>query len=137
MPPYPDEPLPVLNLSLKEFNEKAYQLLNYSFSNRVDPMHHKFVNFVLAGRYQEHHSPDEHRVYIDIHKNTASTADLEGLQITRDYDSVIGITDNLPFRLSIAIYPLPNFALSLKKSNHLMRTISTPVSITVLPKRLL
>ena len=131
MPSYPDEPLPELQLSLKGFNDIAYNLLDYSTSNRVDPMHHRFVNFVLAGRYRPHLSDQEWRVSIDVHKGLTPTDELENITITRDYDSVIGITTKLPFRTSIALCPIPNFAFSLKKSNHLVRTIQPTVSESI------
>ena len=128
MPSYPDEPLPTLTLSIKEFNEIAYQLLDYSHSNRVDPMHHKFVNFVLSGRYTVLPHGQEHRVHIDVTKDVTPTQDIQSLKLCRDYDSIIGLTENLPFRVTMAMHPIPPFSMSLKKSNHLMKTIITAVS---------
>ncbi|KIP01233.1 hypothetical protein PHLGIDRAFT_80839 [Phlebiopsis gigantea 11061_1 CR5-6] len=128
MPPYPDETLPSLTLSIKEFNDIAYKLLDHSYSNDVDPMNHTFVNFMLSGRYKDPDNGAEKRVRIDPCKGLASTSTIEDIEITRDYDSIIGISNNFPFSVPIAIYPIASFSLSLKKSNHLYKTIVTPVS---------
>ena len=127
MPPYPDEDLPKLTLSLKEFNDIAYRLLDHSLSNAVDPKHHTFVNFVLSGRYTDPEDNLQKRINIDVLKDVTPTRDIEDFKITRDYDSIIGISNNLPFTIPIAIYPIPPFDQSLTKSNHLYKSIRAPV----------
>lgn len=139
MPPYPDEIFPAFTLSLHEFNEKAYNLL---VAEHDDPLKPEFVNLVLAGRCfapsQDEEAGQEeeieHRVHINVRQGLASAEDKE-FNVTRDYDSIIGITENLPFRVPLAIYPIPNFKESLSGSIHITKMITSPVSTPRMPKQ--
>ena len=126
MAAYPDEPLPTVTMLLQEFNEVAQGLLTRSAEAEDDPLRHAFTNFVLAGRYVGP-GGQEQRVHIDVMKNIEETRNLANLSISRDYDSLIGISDRLPFRCSLGFYPLPNFRECLSKTNHLKWCVSAPV----------
>ena len=118
---YPDEQLPTAVYSLQEFNQIAQELYSANELDRLD-----FVNFVLGGRRKTENRVE--RVHIDVFQNHISLAGRDDITITRDYDSLIGITSNLPFCLPIAIYPAANFRDSLKTSNHIKKSIQLPVS---------
>lgn len=124
MPPYPDETLPVAKLSLRSFNRRAYKILKKDLRNFP---HKRFVEFVLGGRLIKGDGV-ERRVYMDVLRGIEPTAALENLNVTRDYDSLIGISENLPFNVALALYPVPNFRESLKRTNHLTKRILVTVS---------
>src|SRR6266404_6524552 len=47
---------------------------------------------------------------------------------TRDFDSAIGVTCNLPFTAAFDVFPVPPFRYTLKKSNHVLGPIYPAVS---------
>ncbi|EKM49390.1 uncharacterized protein PHACADRAFT_33457 [Phanerochaete carnosa HHB-10118-sp] len=120
MPPYPDEQLPTETLSMQEFVELAKETL----TGRLTVP--DFVRLVLAGRKKT--AAGERRLNINVFKDCVSPADIDNIAVTRDFDSIIGITTNIPLRTSLAVYPAANFRDSLLKSNHLKKTIRLAVS---------
>ena len=123
MASYPDEPLPTVTLSLKEFNARAYEIFA---SGLADPNNVKFISFVLAGRTKLPNGQPA-RVVVDPTKGLEAMEDLGGIQLSRDYDSIIGISRTLPYTCKMAVFPLPNFKETMKRTNHLMKTIKLPV----------
>lgn len=109
--------LPTRNWSLEQFVETAKQIL---LSGRDDAIH-RFLQFVLAGKsFDPAGRAKRVRLIPSMHTPAVDTL---RLRATRDFDSLIGITTSLPFRRAIAIYPLPNFQDTLRKSNHLVKQI--------------
>lgn len=115
--------LPTVEWSLKQFVDHAKEVL---FAHEGDAIH-RFLQFVLAGKVVDP-TPGSRRVRLNPLLDAEQAAS-PSLRATRDFDSLIGITDNLPFRRSIAVYPIPNFRDSLQKSNHLSRSIKYQVCI--------
>lgn len=111
MPPLP-EWLPTDVWTLEQFVREAETLHGQQDIYR-------FVQLVLAGKAYRGSEP--FRVRLD----PLAGADLntDRLIAVRDYDSLIGITDDLPFRRSIALYPVPNFQDTLSRPNHLTRLV--------------
>ena len=124
MPPYPDEQLPSVTYSIQEFNARAKAIL--TGGARIP----EFVNFALAGRVVD--GVGQKRVTIDVFKDCEQLQGRDDVTTTRDYDSVIGVTRNLPFCGPFSIYPAPNFRDCLTRSNHLKKRIQLPVSTAVL-----
>jgi hypothetical protein len=123
MPPYPDEQLPTVTWSIQQFSEHARAVLQNS-DDVPD-----FVNFVLSGRTTAEQG-GEIRVNIDIFQDCILPNDLP-IELTRDFDSLIGITTNLPFQRSLALYPAAPFRDTMVKSNHLKKTIQLPVRLAL------
>lgn len=46
------------------------------------------------------------------------------LTLTRDFDSLVGITNDLPFQVSFSIYPVPRFRDTMSADNHFTRRIT-------------
>jgi hypothetical protein len=110
---YPDENLPALQMDLGEFVRKSQELSEGDDSDA-------FARFVLAGRL----ATDQglHRVFINARQN--AHAPPEGtFDVRRDFDSAIGITQDLPFTAALSVYPMPSFEDTLKKDNHLFGEI--------------
>src|SRR5262245_41174959 len=106
---HPDEDLPELQISLTQFVAIAGQL--FADGQNSDA----FVRFVLAGRLQSH------RIFVNARQET-SAPPLGQYQLRRDIDSVIGITNDLPFRATLAIFPVPSFRDTLTKDVHVKYT---------------
>lgn len=117
---YPDErELDALQFSFMEFCEKAKQLYTDLQRSGTDDeeIHHAklFYRFVLAGRARTEEDIPRH-----ITLNTLDNLpDVNDFNITRDYDSLIGISDDLPYTSHIQLTPVPPFTSTLKTSNHM------------------
>ncbi|EMD31648.1 hypothetical protein CERSUDRAFT_100111 [Gelatoporia subvermispora B] len=108
--PYPDEPLSSQHLTLGDFCLRANTLLE---EERVDD----FTRFVLAGR-DSSGSGNASRIFIDAIQSL-SHPPLNTVHVTRDYDSVIGISRTLPYAWPLAYLPMPSFRDTLTKSLHI------------------
>jgi hypothetical protein len=107
---YPDEPIPEIQMSLREFHQTASRILN-----GPDTVY-DFCRMVLAGRVDV--DGTEHRIFVNARQ------DLEEIRpslltITRDYDSICACTHNLPFIAPFSIFPIPPFREALTSDNHL------------------
>lgn len=132
MSAHPDALLPKLELSLRQFNNLANNL-----HDNPDPTiesHQKvmdYIRVVLEGRYTE--NDEERRIYIDGMKGlTPGSVIPYGLvpeqneyQISRDFDSVIGYSDTLPYAIPIAAYVVPPFNEGIRKDLHIKTDITT------------
>ncbi|KAG1865185.1 hypothetical protein C8R48DRAFT_601387 [Suillus tomentosus] len=92
----PDEDLPAIQFSLREFVSAAEQMF-------TPDQQENFLHFVLAGRLQ-HHDRLAH-IFINARQG-AHTPLISEYQLYRDIDSVMSITWDLPFKLPITIFPL-------------------------------
>ena len=78
----------------------------------------QFVRFMLAGRQ----SVDED----GLETRTATLNPCQGLnplrsdrlQVSRDFDSLIGSTLDFPYTVSVAVFPVPAFRETLTQANH-------------------
>lgn len=110
---FPHETLPTEQLSLEEFTAIMQQASSRS------PM--EFINAALCGR-----------VSIDEVPYRASVNARQGLHpptlpiFTRDFDSAIGVTRNLPYTSPFNIFPVSNFRDTLTKPNHVQGPIHLP-----------
>lgn len=111
---YPDDrEVNPVQLTLSEFVEEAVPYYTASQNgNRDDEL--KFLKFALAGRRG-----------LDLNNQRSITLNpIQGLrnidQITasRDYDSLIGTTKTLPYRVPLTVWPIPSFRDTLKSNNH-------------------
>ena len=108
---YPDEDLPQLQMSLREFVEKATDIL--TGPNDI----YEFCRMVLAGRLDV--DGVQHRIFVNARQ------DLEPIHpsrftLTRDYDSISACSKNLPFTVPFSVYPVAPFKEILTKDNHLI-----------------
>lgn len=67
-----------------------------------------FVRYVLAGRDGEDH------IFVNAAQGLDALED-STFDVTRDFDSAIGITENLPFIAPLAIFPLSPFSETLTR----------------------
>lgn len=113
MPPLgrsPHEDLPFEQISFRHFVRHAQVLLQ---AGNVAA----FIQFVLCGR-KIMQDGTQSRVIVNARQGaSAPNMALDTCQITRDLDSIIGISRNLPYTAPLALYPLPPFRDTLKKSN--------------------
>jgi hypothetical protein len=64
---------------------------------------------------------DAIQAFIDVSKN--SLTDHANISISRDFDSLIGISNELLLTSAISVYPVPNPAGALTTSIHLKRSV--------------
>lgn len=125
--PYPDDHLPNQRpRSLHEMNEEFEELLigpNRSTGH--------FARLILAGRYRgdmSESSANDFRYKINVRSGLVGTAHRrEDYVITGDWDSAIGMTEDLPFTVAMAIFAVPPFRDTLKKTNHIRGRASVDV----------
>ncbi|KAG6370137.1 hypothetical protein JVT61DRAFT_12439 [Boletus reticuloceps] len=121
-PGYPDDrDQNAAQLSLEQFCHKANQLYValQNSSDEEEAEHAKrFTQFVLAGRTRNRHGVPGH-----ITVNACQgLVDIDEFKVTRDYDSLIGISKDLPFTTHLELMPVPPYKLTLSSPNHLNGT---------------
>lgn len=121
--PYPDEALPAEQISLPTFLQRAEHLLALALKNNDL---HPFVEFVLAGRCRQ---PDGSitRIFLNPRQGIPSPLGPD-LQVTRDIDTVIGFSTNLPFCTAMELFPVASFRDTLTEPIHLKRKVKNSVS---------
>jgi hypothetical protein len=88
----------------------------------------KFFRFVLAGRTQV----DDITRHITLNA-CQGLQEPEAYEVTRDYDSLIGVSTDLPYRSHLALNPVPPFKETLFKPNHMKSIVYRDVS-NITPK---
>lgn len=115
--------------TFREFVTEARDLYRASIAPEREPNSElKFLKFVLAGR-RGMHLEDQ----TDVSLNTAQgLPPFRRVTVTRDYDSLIGITRGLPYRVPMAIWPVPPFRDVLKQNAHILASVWVD-GVSVLP----
>lgn len=118
---YPDErERDPIQLGFHEFCMKADELYvslqeNTATDEEEALAAKEFYRFVLAGRT---HGPDHEPAHITLNVHSG-LQDNRGYQVSRDYDSLIGISHDLPYSRHVQLTPVPPFRHTLKKNNHM------------------
>ncbi|KAI6115495.1 hypothetical protein EDD16DRAFT_1708646 [Pisolithus croceorrhizus] len=97
-------------LSLSQFVNIAHQL-----GTRPDGAN-KHVQFVMASRQNQRGTQYIVRVNPLMDEPDINPDDFTFIH---DYDSIIGFSDNLPFRVPLGIFLVPPFNETLKKESHI------------------
>lgn len=130
---HPDALLPKQELSLRQFNNLASGF--HDDPNPAIPNEDKvtdFVRTVLEGRYYGDDDV-ERRIYIDAIKGLREgtlapyghpPAETQ-YQLCRDYDSIIGYSDNLPYDTALGAFVVPPFKEGIRKNLHITVPITT------------
>lgn len=127
---YPDDrEIDAIQLSFQEFCDKARDLflaLQDASSEQEEKAAAKaFYRFVLAGRtYSEDHIPK----HITVNACQGLSPEVD-YSITRDFDSLIGYSKDLPYTQHIELSPIPNFRFTLKTNNHMLALAYNHVSL--------
>lgn len=105
---------PVVTHTLRQFSDRAYGL------HEDEDTDDKFIQFVLTGEYidEDGHSK---QAFVDPIQNVIE--DDHPLNISRDYDSLLGIAEKIMVNGPISVYAVPHNTFSLKTSIHLKRTV--------------
>lgn len=115
--------LPPKAYSIADFNRKASQIYRLSKTNggaaptdeQILASEH-LINFVLTGR----NDADNHQAIIDV---TLDAEVQDRLYLTRDYDSLIGICEEIRVQRAVNIFPVSNPRHSLTTSIHLTHKV--------------
>ncbi|KAK7458684.1 hypothetical protein VKT23_009683 [Stygiomarasmius scandens] len=112
--------LPTVNYTLREFILKAKELDQEGGA--------EFFEFLLSGIAPARHGQPSHQVVLDVMPN-ALTED-HFINVSRDYDSFIGIHDDLLLRgQSLSIYPVPDPKKVLSHTMHIYRYVEGDESL--------
>lgn len=130
MDAHPDALLPKRELTLRQFNNLA-EAIRTDPNLTADGQVNGFVRAALAGRHGA--GETETRIYIDAIKGlTDGVIAPYGeppteaqFQLARDYDSIIGHSDNLPYSIPLGVFIVPPFAEGIRKDLHVKRRITT------------
>jgi len=126
---FPHEPLPLQQISLTNLVATAQDCENDL----------TLMNLMLCGRHGNTVPPRQFETHQRVSVNArmdATVPEVYEVILTRDYDSAIGITRNLPFTVPLAVFPVPPFGETLKKDNHLTYTMPSP-TVSFFHQRLL
>lgn len=125
----PDEDLPHKQVTLQEFLDLADEQL-FTLQDVCG-----FVRLVVAGRYSAAEGGPESRLFLNAKQGLHTAEPDEELQVTRDYDSVIGETKDLPYRTAMQVFPVAPFKETLKRDNHMKGlAFDSKVSTFVMPR---
>ena len=120
MPIFPHEELPLQQLSLQNFVATAQDC-----QDDVVPL----MNLMLCGRHGVMSDEGKFITHSRVAINARMGASVPGpndVVVTRDYDSAMGITRNLPFKKTLAMFPVSPFRETLKTNNHMTYDIPLP-----------
>jgi hypothetical protein len=110
---YPhDDLVATEQVSLLDFTRTALEMSQVNPDDWLS-----YAKYVLAGR-----STDDHFITVNALQE-AHSPDINECNMTRDYDSIIGVSHDLPFLVPLSIYPVPPFQDILRKDNHIKVTI--------------
>jgi hypothetical protein len=120
---YPNEWYPTEEWSLRKFHQTARICLHADHPSAL----HTFLQLVLAGKAMD---DNENAVRVRLVPEMDTPAfDSVPMVLTRDFDSLLGVTYDLPFLRPLSIFPVPNFRDTLKKDNHLYHKVRLPVRV--------
>lgn len=137
----PDERMARLRCSLEEFNDILNCIIDGTAPDQPDMTHNEridaFVIAALCGRLcndtltqtwkDDGVLEGNVRVYIDALHNIPAAVP-HRLTLTRDCDSLIGRSFELPFRTFLSVFPIPRSDRTLRRANHVRLTIQSQVS---------
>lgn len=121
--PYSNQWYPTEDWTLRKFHQTARAYLHANRPNALD----YFLKLVLSGQALNDQG-ETIRVRLTPEVQTPHFTALANTVAVRDFDSLLGISHDLSFIRSFSIFPIPSFRDTLKKDNHLCKTIRQPVS---------
>ncbi|KAF9472808.1 hypothetical protein BDN70DRAFT_779560, partial [Pholiota conissans] len=98
----------LVSLSLDEFVSTAQELVSSDMDD--------FTRFVLTGIY------DDRQIQVDPIKSTLSND--HGIQALRDYDSLLGLHEDICVQTYLTVYPVSKFEDTLRKNIHIKYSFS-------------
>lgn len=140
---YPDETLPLRQMSMRQFSSRAKRLYQHGIGDiETEPDYGKiskmmpFLRMVLGGRVRIGDLPEEEDLeeYGRVERVTVNAMEenvqkpLNQYALRRDFDSLIGVSTTLPFSTCFYVYPVPDFKLSMTRTNwnHLTYSMTLP-----------
>ena len=138
MPTLIDELPPFEDVSLAQFNANATRILgereyNRRLADRALTEEQKmeiavehqydlcaYMKYVITG--QDEVNDTTARIQVLRDALPGSWID-DNVEITRDFDSLIGWSEDLPYEIPLDVFPVPNFRNTLTKSIHLKHPV--------------
>lgn len=80
-------------------------------------------SFLLCGKaIVDEGNQHQHCAHIDVMQNSLSAQHASRITATRDYDSVLGWSDELAYNMPLTVWPVPPFNETLTRDVHLSYT---------------
>lgn len=116
-------------LSLRQFAVSSQRMHKKYEQNSDDKALFEFLQFTLAGEATE--DGQTQKFAVNALQGTPAILHDE-LVISRDIDSVIGVTTTLPFKVPLSVFPMAPFMETLKRTNHITQPVQNAVSLKAL-----
>jgi hypothetical protein len=110
---FPHETLPTAQVTLEEFTTIMHEAAS---GGQME-----YIKAALCGRVSIDQVP--HRISVNARQGLHPP---ELPEFTRDFDSAIGITRNLPYTSPFNVFPISSFKDTLTKPNHVRGHINLP-----------
>lgn len=111
----------IMSLEFENYPHEAYSLDAFSVAcNRLladENTVGDFVRFALTGGYRGQGGVDSHQAVMDPIQNALDNDHL--VDVTRDYDSLLGLSSQIAFNKPITVYPAAKFEDTLSKNIHI------------------
>lgn len=95
----------------------------------------KFMHYALTGQLRSTHNHPEQTVQYSVllDRNNITEELAEQVESVRDYDSLIGFSNNLPYTVALSLHLIPQSIYQLKNSLHVYvdRNLVEPVMVCV------
>ncbi|KAH9911527.1 uncharacterized protein B0H18DRAFT_1128572 [Fomitopsis serialis] len=143
---HPDADLPRETISLREFNLLVEDIW-FNEHNVVERQDFETCLAALAGRYHHSASDEEHRLFINARNSAQMPPPAQDeeernsedyFHVIRDFDSILGTSEDLPYQCSLNVYPVAPFSETLTHRVYLYWPITrgnqrTEVEISRIP----
>lgn len=85
-----------------------------------DALSNRFSHLALSGQLKSQNNHPDESTQFSIHlEDNRITEDIsEEIESVRDYDSLIGFTDNLPYAIPLSLHLIPQSIHQIKRSLH-------------------
>jgi len=111
---YPNNP--TVSHTLSQFNDYSAHLFAVHEDND------SFIRFVLTGEFLDDDEQQPKQAFIDPVQNVVEPG--HPLNISRDYDSLLGIADTILVDAPISVFSVPHPSFALKTSIHIKHPIA-------------
>ena len=109
------------NISFPDFTAQLHALNDVdSDDEEADLIKNKFLHLALSGQLRAEHGHPENSTQYTIHfEDNRVTEDLSlEIESIRDFDSLIGFTNSLPYSIPLSLHLIPQQIHQIKNSLH-------------------
>lgn len=121
------------NVSFPDFVEHLFNLNDFdSDVEDTEDLQNRFLHLALTGQLKSIDEPENSTQYTIHMEQNRITEDISwDIQSVRDYDSLIGFTNSLPYAVPLSLHLIPQAIYQIKHSLHAYvdRTLVEPIMV--------